>query len=118
MPTHDYRCDACGRTFEAVVRWDEYMIPCPVCHSDVPRAERIYQAVSMVDDTLPGGARYLHNLGDTPVWVETKTQYQAELKARGLVQAERKAYNRDDKSPYASRTRLRPGAHDPFLTAR
>ena len=114
MPTHDYLCDACGRTFEAVVRWDEYETTCGCGQL----ARRIYRTASIIDDTLPGGARYLHNLGDTPVWVETKTQYQAELKARGLVKAERKAYNRDDKSPYASRTRLRPGAHDPFLTAR
>ncbi len=69
----------------------------------------------VIDDTLPGGARWMHNLGETPIFIETKTQYRAELAARGLVQDERRNYNKDDKSPYASRTRLRPGQRDPFL---
>ena len=69
----------------------------------------------VIDDTLPGGARWCHNLGDSPVWVETKTQMKQELASRGLVQAERNTYNKHDKSPYATRTRLRPGQHDPFL---
>ena len=55
------------------------------------------------------------NLGDHGVWVETKTQLKRELAARGLVQAERNTYNKSDKSPYATRTCLRPGQRDPFL---
>ena len=71
----------------------------------------------IIDDTLPGGARWMHNLGDEKVWVETKTQYKKELASRGLVQAEWcNTYNKQDKSPYATRTRLRPGEHDPFLS--
>lgn len=73
---------------------------------------------NVIDDNLTGGPRFMHNLGDTPVWVETKTQLKHELQSRGLVQEERKAYNRDDKSPWATRTRLRPGQHDPFLGRR
>lgn len=57
----------------------------------------------------------MYNLGDTPVWVETKTQYKRELAERGLIQVEGKRYSRDDKSPWATRTRLRPGARDPFI---
>ena len=72
-------------------------------------------AAHVIDDALPGGARYVHNLGDTPVWVETKTQFRQELASRGLEQVERKTYNRDDKSPWATRTHLRPGQRDPFL---
>jgi len=69
----------------------------------------------VIDDTLPGGARWMHNLGDTPIWIETKTEYKKELAARGLVPAERNTYNKNDKSPYATRTCLRPGRHDPFI---
>jgi len=58
----------------------------------------------------------MHNLGDKPVWVETKTQLNSELSARGLVQAERNSYNRSDKSPYATKTRLRAGQIDPFVS--
>lgn len=111
MPRHSYRCP-CGQTFDAVVRWDEYQTAC-ACGQ---QAERIYRGEAhVIDDTLPGGARWMHNLGDTPVWVETKTQFTQELARRGLVQAERSTYARDDKSPYATRTRLRPGQRDPFL---
>ena len=72
----------------------------------------------VIDDTLPGGARWMHNLGHEPVWVETKTQLKHELSSRGLVQAERNSYNKNDKSPYATRTCVRPGAVDPFLERR
>lgn len=112
MPEHTYECRICNRRFLAMVAWDAYVIPCP-CGEP---ADRIYVgSAHVIDDTLPGGPRYLHNLGDTPVWVETKTQYQQELAARGLVQLERKTYNRQDQSPWATRTRLRPGQRDPFL---
>lgn len=96
------RCETCGCAV-TIGGW-------PWCPHE--RAGR----VNVIDDTLPGGARYVHNLGPEPVWVETKTQFQQELKARGLVQQERKSYNRDDRSPWATPTRLRPGAVDPFLS--
>jgi len=114
MPLHDYQCAVCGAVFEAVAPWDQYRVACPsdICNGT---AERIYNGAQVIDDALPGGARWMHNLGDTPVWVESKTQFREELATRGLVQAERSSYNRDDKSPYATRTRLRPGQRDPFL---
>ena len=70
---------------------------------------------SVIDDTLTGGARWMHNLGPEPVWVETKTQFQQELRSRGLRLADTKSYSRDDKSPYATRTRLRLDKIDPFV---
>ena len=93
-------CEACGQNVQ-VGEW--------------PWCPHGFATPQVIDDTLPGGARYMHNLGPEPVWVETKTQLTAELKARGLVQAERKTYNRRDQSPWATRTRLRPGMTDPFL---
>jgi hypothetical protein len=68
------------------------------------------------DDTLPGGPRWMHNLGDTPVWVETKSQLAGIMAERGLVFAERARYNTHDQSPYATRTRLKPGQVDPFVS--
>lgn len=70
---------------------------------------------AIIDDTLPGGPRWMHNLGDQPVWVETKTQYKQELAARGLVQVERGVSNKRDTSPWATKTRLKTGHDDPFL---
>lgn len=69
----------------------------------------------VIDDTLPGGARYIHNAGPKPVWVSTKSEYKQLLASRGLVQTERKTYSRDDKSPWATQTRLRSGRRDPFV---
>ena len=70
---------------------------------------------SVIDDTLPGGARWMHNLGDRPIFISTKTEYKQELAKRGLVQSERNNYNKSDKSPWATRTRLRIGQRDPFI---
>ena len=94
-------CEHCGQTYRV---GEDYRCP----HGPVGSG-------GVIDDTLPGGARWMHNLGDTPVWIETKSEYHRELHTRGLVQTERKAYNKQDSSPYATRTRLRPGQHDPFL---
>ena len=112
MPNHSYQCASCGGAFDAIVAWDAYTVPCPSCGAS---ADRVYTASHVIDDTLPGGARYMHNLGDHPVWVETKTELRKELAKRGLVPAERNAYAREDKSPWATKHHLRPGQHDPFL---
>lgn len=121
MPLHDYKCPVCGLVFEAGAAWDEYEVACPTlkhlgAHCS-GRAERIYGGANIIDDTLPGGARYMHNLGDQPIWVEKKSELNRLMQERGLVQAERSTYNRDDKSPYATKTRLRPGQRDPFMGA-
>lgn len=112
MPRHDYQCLACERIFERLTKWDEREVSCD-CGGT---ANRVYQMPAhVIDDALPGGARWMHNLGDSPEWVETKTQFRQELARRGLVQEERKTYCKDDKSPWATATRLRPGQRDPFL---
>ena len=94
-------CEKCGASYHV---GEDYRCP----HGPV-------QSGGVIDDTLPGGARWMHNLSDSPIWVETKTQLKHELQSRGLVQAERNTYNKSDKSPYATRTCLRPGQRDPFL---
>ncbi len=76
---------------------------------------RSHQAPAMHTDVLPGGPRPIHNITDDPIWVETKTEYDALLKKHGLVNDVRDNHNKDDKSPWATRTRLRPGQRDPFL---
>ncbi len=73
------------------------------------------KAPAIIDDTLPGGARWMHNLGHEPVWVETKTQFVKELKDRGLVLDVRDNHAKADKSPWATEKRLRPGQRDPFI---
>lgn len=71
--------------------------------------------LTMIDDTVTGGARWFHNLGDQPVWIEKRSELKKIMAERGLCFAERKHYSKDDKSPYATRTRLRPGQRDPFI---
>lgn len=94
-------CEKCGATYGV---GEDYRCP----HGGVGVG-------GVIDDTLPGGARWMHNLGHDPVWVETKSQLKQEFATRELAPAERGSYNRNDKSPYATRTRLRPGAKDPFV---
>jgi hypothetical protein len=86
-------CEKCGEAMD-VGEW-------PFCPHGKP------EGFNVIDDTLPGGARWVQNLGHQPVWVETKTQMQRELDSRGLRLKESPNRNRRDRSPWASRTRLR-----------
>jgi len=81
---------------------------------EIPAAP-VPSAPAVIDDTLPGGPRWMHNLGDTPVWVETKSQLAHEMALRGLEPSPRARYEKHDRSPWATPTRLRPGERDPFL---
>lgn len=83
--------------------------------SDTHSPELPASAPAVIDDTLPGGPRWMHNLGDKPVWIETKSQLKREMELRGLVPAPRDRYEKHDQSPWATRDRLRPGARDPFV---
>jgi hypothetical protein len=99
-------CEACGHEVQAG-DW-------PFCNRDGGPHQRSGTA-QIIDDTLPGGARWMWNLGDEGVWVESKTQYREELAKRGLYQREGNSYNRNDKSVWATKTCLRPGQRDPFI---
>ena len=119
MPLLDIKCPN-GHLAETFCALSSYVdgsgYPTPACDQcGAPTVQAFLGHRNVIDDTLTGGARWMHNLGDKPVWIETKTQLKQELAARGLVQAERNSYNRDDRSPYATRTCLRPGQRDPFL---
>ncbi|KKN52705.1 hypothetical protein LCGC14_0609860 [marine sediment metagenome] len=76
---------------------------------------KVEASPAVIDDTLPGGPRWMHNLGDRPVWVTTKSDLTRELEARGLVLDVRDSHAKVDKSPWATERRLRPGQRDPFL---
>jgi hypothetical protein len=119
MPLIDCQC-AKGHSAEVMIALSSYvpdvgypMPPCGECGS--PTVQIFRGKPNVIDDTLTGGARWMHNLGDAAVWVETKTELKQIMQERGLVFAEHRNYSRDDKTPYASRTRLRPGQRDPFI---
>jgi hypothetical protein len=99
-------CDVCGSALQSG-DW-------PFCGTNGTH-ERA-GTVQVIDDTIPGGARWMHNLGDQPMFVEKKSELRQIMAERGLVFAEHNSYNKSDKSPYATRTRLRPGQIDPFIT--
>lgn len=88
----------------------------PIRIGDYPFCPHGKANFAVADDTLTGGARWMHNLGDKPVWVETKTQLNKELASRGLRIADRGTHNKQDSSPYATKSRLKPGRVDPFLS--
>ena len=120
MPRIDIGC-ASGHVAEVFVPLSAYVegegYPTPPCEACGEPTAQVFlpHHGHVIDDTLTGGARWMHNLGDDPVWVETKTQLKQEMDKRGLVFANTQTYNRDDKSPYATRTRLRPGQRDGFI---
>ena len=97
------------------------MTPCEKCGQPVQIGDWPFcphgpaNGLAVIDDTIPGGARWMHNLGDAPVWVEKKSELKKLMAERGLVHAERASYSKSDKSPWATRTCLRPGQRDPFV---
>lgn len=110
-----YRCDVCGHEATKLVSWSERTLRCPQSHC-LGIWERVYEAAPAAhDDTLTGGARWMHNLGDHPVWVTTNTQLKHELKSRGLVQDVRDNHAKHDQSPWATRERLKVDQVDPFV---
>lgn len=64
-------CPKCGKEIQ-VSEWPW----CPHGFSERPFA--------VIDDQIVGGARVFENLGHEPVFIETKSQLRAELRARGL----------------------------------
>lgn len=64
-------CGACKRPI-SVGEW-------PFCPHGFPE-----RPLAVIDDQIVGGARYFENLGHDPVYIETKSQLRAELKARNL----------------------------------
>lgn len=106
LKAYDQRCTVCDWS-GSILTEPTVCPPCPSCGG---ATERLWQTpAQVIDDTLPGGPRWIDNLGHDPVWVETKTQYRQELAKRGLVQHESDNYNRNDHSPWATATRLRAG---------
>ena len=91
------------------LRYGERVVTCQGC-GKTSTAHREHQepvGPAVIDDTLPGGARWMQNLDHTPLWVETKTELKQELDKRGLRLRDSDNVNKNDKSPWATRTRLR-----------
>lgn len=70
--------------------------------SDWPWCPHEQGAAGAVDDTFIGG-RWVENLGHEPVFVESRSHLQRELKARGLVEFVRHVpVPGSDKSPHTT----------------
>ena len=74
-------CEKCGKTLEAG-EW-------PFCggknNHGFPLA-----GVSVIDDSLEGGARWCETMGHEPVWLDgSKSQWRREFAARGLINVDR-----------------------------
>ena len=107
---YDFACPACNQqTLNHLCEPDEM----PVCAKcGVVMARLWTETPATIDDTLPGGARWIENLGHDPVWVETKTQLKAELDRRGLELRDTRERTAPDATPWATPTRLRAGVED------
>lgn len=72
------RCDKCGQELQV----GDY----PFCKNGSGHGP---WRVSVIDDTLEGGPRFFENMGDAPVWIESKSQWRREVAARNLVHVDR-----------------------------
>lgn len=110
-------CEPCDRVSEELVSRDGGPDrPCHTCGTALVRAATLDPpSVTVIDDVLWGGPRWIENLGPTPVWCETKSGYKAELVARGMRQQVRHVpVPGTDKSPMTTSWDIgsAPG-HDP-----
>ena len=55
MPLYEYRCDACGKRFEELVKNASQKIACPDCDSDDVEKELSLFARSATGCAPPGG---------------------------------------------------------------
>jgi hypothetical protein len=82
---HNQHCTDCAWDGEIVVA-PFVNPPCPECGGATERWWPIGATThSIISDEIIGG-QWLENLGDKPVFVESKSQYRRELAARGLEQ--------------------------------
>lgn len=62
------------------------------------------QSVAMIGDEIPGGARMFENLSHEPIYIESRSQLRAEMRARGLREHVRHVgVPGSDKSPQTTR---------------
>jgi hypothetical protein len=86
----------CDRCFKPLAEGEHGEGVCPY----EPRK----RVASIVDDTIAGGPRMFENLGAEPVYIETKSQLRAEMRARGLREFVRHVGDKgSDKSKNTSR---------------
>jgi hypothetical protein len=67
-------CEACGQTV-TIGEW-------PFCPHGTPN-------VGVIDDQIEGGPRFFDTMGHEPVWIESKSQWRAEVAARNLVNVDK-----------------------------
>ena len=67
-------CGKCGQNV-TVGDW-------PFCPHGVPN-------VGIIDDQIEGGPRFFDTMGHEPVWIESKSQWRAEVAARNLVNVDK-----------------------------
>jgi hypothetical protein len=97
VPIYDYQCPA-GHCFEAIRKVEERAIPCADC--DLV-AVRIWVSPPVARrDTVPGGFT-IENLDTVPRHFTSKSEYQAELKRRGLTNDRFHASN--PRGPYSTK---------------
>lgn len=85
MPEHYHRC-AGEHTTLVSVRWDEKVIPCPVCGEP---AERVYVGkANIIRDEIPGGVT-VENYGPQPVTFHSHSERRRYMQIHGLRETER-----------------------------
>lgn len=99
MPRFDEACHNCAWEGEITARPFEHP-PCPRCGHETHRVWK--KATSVAGDEIPGGT-WIENLGDQPMFFETKSAIVKEAHRRGLEPMVRHVpVPGTDKSPHTS----------------
>jgi hypothetical protein len=71
----------CERCLTDAAVGEHGWLKCPL----EPRPSR----TSVIDDQIEGGPRFFDTMGHEPVWIESKSQWRAEVAARQLVNVDK-----------------------------
>ena len=83
-------CTAC-HAYHQGLYWDDQTPASCACAEGVwePGYLRSVNGPAVVDDQIEGGPRLFDTMGHEPVWIESKSQWKAEVAARELVHVDR-----------------------------
>lgn len=83
MPNYDFHCVECGADFEDLVPVGA-IPPCRKCHATQVAKVWRGRTPHIKQDTVPGGLT-IENLGPQTMHFDSHSDYQRELKSRGLT---------------------------------
>lgn len=104
--TRRFTCTACGALVKHL-GWDHEAPPTCACGGTVEPYTAPTRTAAVIDDQLEGGPRRFDTMGDDEPFIETKSQWRAEIAVRGLLHVDRHDRAYYDRSRKQHMERLR-----------